>query len=106
MPAAIQLLKQVGAGLTGLPAPFMVIVQGYTDDQPINSAAFASNWSLSAERSVSVVELFQQVGVSGNQMAAQGFGEFAPIAPNTTPAGRAANRRVVIVIHAQDPSAK
>jgi chemotaxis protein MotB len=106
MPAAAKLLKQVGSSLTGLPPQFMVVVQGYTDNQPIKSAAFSSNWSLSAERSVSVVELFQNVGVSGGQLAAQGFGEFAPVASNATDSGRAQNRRVVIVIHAPDPGNK
>jgi len=106
MPAAANLIKQVGGSLTGLPPQFMVVVQGYTDNQPISSAQFSSNWSLSVERSVSVVELFQKVGVSGRQMAAQGFGEFAPIASNASAAGQARNRRVVIVIQAPDPGAK
>ena len=81
-------------------------MQGYTDDKPIATPQFPSNWSLSAERAVSVVQLFVSDGVSGTQLAAQGFGQFAPIAPNTDEIGRAQNRRVVVVVHAPDPTVK
>lgn len=103
-PAAMTLLTQVGASLKQLPAPFSIVVQGFTDDQPIASAQFPSNWSLSAERAVSVIELFAAGGVAGDQLGAEGFGQFNPIASNTTDAGRAQNRRVVVVIHAPDPT--
>ncbi|HUW79476.1 MAG TPA: OmpA family protein [Acidocella sp.] len=105
-PPAVTLLKQVAAGLTELPAPFTIAVQGYTDDQPIDTPQFPSNWSLSAERAVSVVALFWSEGVNGNQLAAQGFGQFSPAASNATDAGRAQNRRVVIVVHSPDPDLK
>jgi chemotaxis protein MotB len=105
-PPAETLLTQVAASLTQLPAPFTIVVQGYTDNQPIATAQFSSNWSLSAERAVRVVELFGRQGVNGTQLAAQGFGEFAPVASNSTDAGRAQNRRVVVVVHAPEPSAK
>ena len=97
MPAAQLLLAQVPA--------FTVVVQGYTDNQPIKTAQFPSNWSLSVERSVSVVQLLATKGVSSNQLAAEGFGQFSPIASNATDAGRAQNRRVILVIHAPDPNA-
>ncbi len=103
-PAAVTLLNQVGAGLKNMPAPFTIVVQGYTDNKPISTQQFPSNWSLSAERAVSVVALFAQGGVNGAQLSAQGFGQFSSIAPNTTPAGRAENRRVVVVVHAPDPT--
>jgi chemotaxis protein MotB len=105
-PPAVALLTQVAASLTQLPAPFTIVVQGYTDDQPIATAQFSSNWSLSAERAVRVVELFGREGVNGGQLAAQGFGEFAPITNNSTDAGRAQNRRVVVVVHAPEPGAQ
>ena len=105
-PAAVTLLHQVGAGLKNMPAPFTIVVQGYTDDKPIATPQFPSNWSLSAERAVSVVQLFVSDGVSGTQLAAQGFGQFAPIAPNTDEIGRAQNRRVVVVVHAPAPTVK
>ncbi len=103
-PNATKLLAQVGSGLTKLPAGYRITVQGYTDNQPIATAQFPSNWSLSAERAVAVVQLFLSNGVSGNLLAAEGFGEFSPLASNATDAGRALNRRVVVVIHAPDPS--
>ncbi len=104
-PDAITLLSQVGAGLTKMPLVFTVVVQGYTDNQPIATAQFPSNWSLSAERAVTVVELFRTSGVAGGQLAAEGFGEFSPIGDNATEIGRAQNRRVVVVVHAPDPTA-
>ncbi|MBU6448836.1 MAG: OmpA family protein [Rhodospirillales bacterium] len=103
-PAAAALLSQVGAGLTHLPAGYRVTVQGYTDNQPIATAQFPSNWSLSVERAVAVVTLFVSNGVGGNVLAAEGFGEFSPVTSNDTNAGRALNRRVVVVIHAPEPA--
>jgi chemotaxis protein MotB len=105
-PDVLTLLTQVGASLKAMPEPFTIVVQGYTDDQPIATAQFPSNWSLSAERAVTVVQLFCTAGVNCGQLAAEGFGQYAPVAPNTTDAGRAMNRRVVVVVHAPDPSAK
>jgi chemotaxis protein MotB len=105
MPPAVALLAQVAGSLTQLPPQFTVVVQGYTDNQPIATAQFPSNWSLAVERAVSVVTLLESKGVSGSQLAAEGFGEFAPIATNSTAAGRAQNRRVILVIHAPDPNA-
>ena len=102
-PQALTLLSKVGAGLTKLPAGYRITVQGYTDNKPISTVQFPSNWSLSAERAVAVVRLFIANGVSGNVLAAEGFGEFSPIASDNTHAGRALNRRVVVVIHAPQP---
>ncbi len=105
-PEAATLLKKVAAGLTNLPPQYRIVVQGYTDNKPISTPKFPSNWSLSAERAVSVVALFRDAGVSGDQLAAEGFGEFAPIASNKTEAGRAQNRRVVVVVRAPAPNVK
>ncbi len=91
-------------GLTHLPAGYRITVQGYTDNQPISTAQFPSNWSLSAERAVAVVQLFVSNGVSGTALAAEGFGEFSPIASNDNTADRAMNRRVVVVVHAPEPA--
>ena len=106
MPAAASLLTKVAASLKQLPKPFTVVVQGYTDDKPIATTQFPSNWSLSAERAVTVVNLFEANGVDGSQLSAQGFGQYAPITSNSTNSGRAQNRRVAIVIHAPDPNAQ
>jgi chemotaxis protein MotB len=102
-PDAAKLLSQVGSGLTQLPDGYQVTVQGYTDNQPIATTQFPSNWSLSAERAVAVVQLFFSNGVKGSALAAEGFGEFSPVASNDNDPGRAQNRRVMVVIHAPDP---
>jgi chemotaxis protein MotB len=102
-PEAVTLLTQVAQGFTGLPDGFTIVVQGYTDNQPIVTADFPNNWALSAARAVTVVSLFQGTGVSGSQLAAEGFGEFQPVADNATDAGRAQNRRVVVVVRAPEP---
>lgn len=100
MPQAQILLKQIATGLLHLPSDYNIVVRGYTDNQPISTPQFPSNWSLSAERAVAVVQLFLQAGLQGNMLGAEGFGEFDPIASNTTTEGRYQNRRVVIVVQA------
>ncbi|MCG3203259.1 MAG: hypothetical protein NFCOHLIN_03200 [Gammaproteobacteria bacterium] len=73
-------------------------VEGYTDNAPIRTPVFSSNWELSAARAASVVQLFSRTGVAPERMAAVGYGEFRPKASNDTPQGRQQNRRVVIRI--------
>ena len=71
-------------------------VDGHTDDRPLSgTGAFLSNWELSQARALSVVlYLSEQLGFPADRLAATGFGEFNPIAPNTTVTGRAQNRRI------------
>lgn len=78
--------------------PNKLHVEGFTDDRPIKSHVFPSNWELSSARAAAVVRLFAQFGVDPQRMASIGYGEYKPIASNETEAGRAKNRRVVIVI--------
>ena len=73
-------------------------MEGFTDNQPINTVIFPSNWELSTARAAAVVRLFERNGIAASRMAAIGYGEFRPIAENTTETGRAKNRRVVIVV--------
>lgn len=73
-------------------------IEGYTDDQPIASAAYASNWELSAARAAAVLHVMVDAGVSPVRLSMAGFGEFQPVAANTDAAGRNANRRVMLVI--------
>jgi chemotaxis protein MotB len=89
-PAAEGVIAQLAAVLRGAPNP--VRVEGHTDNVPIRSSAFPSNWELSAARSASVVR----------RLAVLGLGEFRPAASNTTAAGRNANRRVLLVILGSD----
>lgn len=102
-PEAQALLKKIASGLAQLPPDYHIVVRGYTDNQPISTPQFPSNWSLSVERAVAVVQLFLQNGVKGDVLGAEGFGEYDAIASNATAAGRSQNRRVVIVVQAPPP---
>lgn len=73
-------------------------VEGFTDNNPINTPKFPSNWELSAARAASVVHLLDRYGVKPSRMSAIGYGEFQPIADNSTEEGRQKNRRVVLVV--------
>ena len=73
-------------------------VEGFTDNVPIDTEEFPSNWELSAFRAASVVHLFSNAGVPPKRLSAVGYGEFKPIAKNNTPQGRRKNRRVNIVV--------
>ena len=93
---ALPILGEIANILKDFPNP--IRVEGFTDSVPINTVAYPSNWELSAGRAASVVHLFTKAGVDPQRMAAIGFGEFRPIADNTTPEGRNKNRRVVVLI--------
>ncbi|MHB9144823.1 MAG: OmpA family protein [Symbiobacteriia bacterium] len=92
-----QVLQVVAKAIKGLSN--YVQVEGYTDDRPINSAAFPTNWELSTRRASNVVRYFtEEQGLPAERFAAAGYGEFRPLYDNTTEAGRAKNRRVDIII--------
>ena len=95
-PGAITVLQQLAATLEPFPNP--IRVEGHTDNLPINTRAFPSNWELSAARAASVVHLFMKAGLAPQRLAVIGLGEHRPIQGNDTPEGRNANRRVVLVI--------
>jgi chemotaxis protein MotB len=80
------------------PFPNAIRVEGHTDDRPIRTALFPSNWELSAARAANVVQLFTRAGVDPQRMEVLGLGDNRPVADNATPKGRNANRRVVIVV--------
>src|SRR5450631_2137727 len=80
------------------PFPNPIRVEGHTDDRPIRTAAFPSNWELSAARAASVVHQFMRQGVDPLRLEIVGFGEFHPRQPNETSEGRNANRRVVVLV--------
>ncbi|QXI30119.1 flagellar motor protein MotD [Pseudomonas vanderleydeniana] len=73
-------------------------VEGFTDDQPIRTAQYPTNWELSSARSSSIVRMMAMEGVNPQRMASVGYGEFQPVANNATAEGRARNRRVVLVV--------
>ena len=76
----------------------LIEVGGHTDNIPIRNEHFASNWSLSSARAVAVVNALMQEGIKPMRLSAVGYGEFRPVADNSTPEGRAQNRRVVLRI--------
>jgi chemotaxis protein MotB len=75
-----------------------VRVEGHTDDVPIATARFPSNWELSVARAATVARFLAEHGVAAKQLEASGFGQFQPIASNKLPKGRARNRRIEIVL--------
>jgi chemotaxis protein MotB len=75
-----------------------IAVEGNTDNVPITGGAFPSNWELSTARASSVVRFLIARGVDSQRLSAVGYAEQHPIATNSTPAGRALNRRVEIVL--------
>lgn len=96
VPASIPVLQKLSKIFRELPN--RIHVEGFTDNQPINTVIFPSNWELSTARAAAVVRLFERNGIAASRMAAIGYGEFRPIAENITETGRAKNRRVVIVV--------
>jgi len=76
----------------------MISVEGHTDNVPINTAQFPSNWELSAARAISVVRLLQHQGINGQRLRAIGYADSLPLQSNETAEGRAANRRVNLVL--------
>jgi chemotaxis protein MotB len=79
-------------------------VQGFTDNQPIRSGQFPSNWELSSARASAIVRAFLVTDVSPTRLTASGRAYLDPIAPNTTAAGRQLNRRVEIVLPRLNPT--
>ena len=76
-----------------------IMVQGHTDNVPINSSTYKSNWELSTQRAVCVVKYFiENKGLDPTRFSATGYGEYKPLVDNTTSENRAINRRVDILI--------
>lgn len=74
-------------------------IEGHTDDIPMNSDLYRSNWDLSAARAANVVRLFTtKTNISPDRLIAVGYGEYRPVADNSTEAGRAKNRRIDIIV--------
>jgi chemotaxis protein MotB len=96
-PSGFSLLKKIGSLISQLPN--RVRIEGYTDNVPIATEAFPSNWELSAARAVSIVKfLSDRMNVYPRRLSAVGYGESRPIKANDTPENRALNRRVEIVL--------
>jgi chemotaxis protein MotB len=99
-PLAVSVLAPLADSLKSIPNPLRV--EGHTDNVPINTREFPSNWELSAARAASVVHLFAKRGVQPSRLTVIGLGEHRPIKSNAAADGRSANRRVVLVILGSD----
>ena len=93
---AFAIIEKVGKILKPFANP--VHVEGFTDNLPIRTAQYPTNWELSAARAASIVRLLAMEGVNPARMASVGYGEYQPVASNDSAEGRARNRRVVLVI--------
>lgn len=79
--------------------PVHIRIEGHTDNVPIHTARFDSNWELSTARATGMIKLFiAQYDIAPNRLSASGYGEYYPVASNDTPEGRAQNRRVDLVL--------
>jgi len=94
--AADDILARIAQRLEGLDNP--IHVEGFTDNEPIATEQFPSNWELSAARAAAVVRLLEINGIDPVRMAAVGYGEYQPAYSNRTEEGRRLNRRIVIVV--------
>jgi len=95
-PSAKPTLQALARTLAPYPNP--IRVEGHTDNKPIKTVLFPSNWELSSARAASVVHLLADGGVSNNRLSVIGLGEWRPAKPNDTVDNRNANRRVLLVI--------
>jgi chemotaxis protein MotB len=91
--SALQAVAQVLA-----PAEFPITVEGHTDNVPISTFRFPSNWELSTGRAVEVVKLLVDAGMKPEALSAGGYGEFDPVAPNDTDDNKQKNRRIEITL--------
>jgi len=94
--AAAPVIATMGAALRGVETP--IRVEGFTDNVPLNGGRYGSNWGLSAARAAALVDRFAATGIDPAIMSAIGYGEFHPVADNSEPDGRRANRRVVVAV--------
>ncbi len=95
-PQAKQLFMNVCERLKPYSLP--ITFEGYTDDLPISTPRFPSNWELSAARALSVLKLFVSCGYPPEILSAVGYGEYHPIVPNDSPQNREKNRRIELCI--------
>ncbi len=96
LPQAQKLLQGLVPFFQSLNNP--IVIEGYTDNVPINTPQFPSNWELSSARAINVVRFLVSQGISPPRLSGVGYGQYHPVVPNTSAANRAINRRINIVI--------
>lgn len=90
-------LKEVAAAVRDMSNP--VTIEGHTDNIPISTERFPSNWDLSSARAITILKLFiNEHSVDPKRLSAVGYGEYRPVETNDTPSGRKSNRRVDILV--------
>ena len=96
-PGTIVILRQIVASLGR--SPYDLRIEGHTDNVPIHTAAFDSNWELSSARATGIARLFISMKtIAPERISAAGYAEFHPVASNDTAEGRAQNRRIDLVV--------
>lgn len=94
---AVRLVDVVSLKIMEYISDKTIQIEGHTDNRPINTARYPSNWELSQARAIAVgYRLIREHGIDPSKIAATGYGEYRPIADNATEAGRGINRRVEI----------
>ncbi len=96
-PGANQIMDKIAALISEYPE-YTINIKGYTDNVPISTAKFPSNWELSAIRATTVLQFLVKKGIDPRRLTATGYGELMPIASNDTEENRAKNRRVEFVL--------
>lgn len=99
-------LGEVAAKIKSQYPNSYVSVQGHTDSQPIKISKWDDNWQLGSARALAVMRYLIKQGVNPARCSAETYGETRPVAPNTTPANMAQNRRAEIIVRTVDVSAK
>ena len=100
-PALVKAMRAIADVL--VPTEFPITIEGHTDNVPIKTAQFPSNWELSAVRATTVLRLFADSGVDPERLTAIGYADTRPVEPNLLADGRARNRRVTILIDSAIP---
>jgi len=96
-PEGRELLRRIAAQLARID-DHRIRIEGHTDNVPISTERFPSNWELSVGRAVGVVRLLSSAGLPEKRLSAEGFGPYQPIDSNGSARGRARNRRIEIVL--------
>lgn len=100
-PALVKAMSAIAELLAA--SDFPITIEGHTDNVPIKTAQFPSNWELSAVRATTVLRLFNDAGVAAERLTAIGYADTRPVEPNLLADGKARNRRVSILIDSAIP---